>query len=149
MKCDFIEFDSRRKITTSELVIIIIKSQSVTMSDLQKAEQFELESLSDLIRLIVSRIDRGNRTGYLYYSNVNNKHLFLSSQVIPGWFDLRGLPMTLKVEADDPGDATFVQYKFATEFDEESWKFTTFMTTDTKVAHIPIIHVKEFPEYMI
>ncbi|MCH8906221.1 MAG: hypothetical protein IH840_03945 [Candidatus Heimdallarchaeota archaeon] len=113
----------------------------------RKAQPFELDTLMDLIRLVIS--NSGNRSGYLYYGQHNDQPLFAVSHLVPSWYEMRGLPVTLFARTDTPPDENIIAYKFATETEEENWSYVKHVTTDPNTIYIPLIKVKEFPTFFI
>ena len=120
----------------------------MTERNVEKSQKFELDSLTDLIRLMVSRFDPNNRTGYLYYGETDNKHLFFTTQIVPGWYDNRGLPVTMFATYDKAPDTTVIKYKSPTEFEDESWEFVSSTSPGANTAYLPIIKVKSIPSYL-
>ncbi|NHJ31410.1 MAG: hypothetical protein FK732_00965 [Asgard group archaeon] len=112
-----------------------------------KAQKFTLASMSDLIRLVVSNAQ--NRGGYLYYGEMNGKHIYAISHLIPSWYNLRGLPVTLVAYGDEAPQHDFIAYKFSSEDQEESWEFVKNIKTSPKIAHIPIIRIESFPKFLL
>jgi len=112
-----------------------------------KAKLFKISSMTDLIRLVVS--NSPNRGGYVYYAEKDGKHLYVVSHLIPGWYDLRGLPVTLTAETENAPETNFIAYRFPSEDEEESWEFVTNIQNSPKFAFIPIIRVDEFPDFII
>lgn len=115
--------------------------------EIAKAQIFTLETITDLIRLVVSNSQ--NRGVYLYYGEKDGKHIYAISHLIPSWYGLRGLPVTLIAYAEEPPKHNFIAYKFSTESEEEQWEFVSFIKTSPKIAHIPIIKTKNFPDFLV
>jgi hypothetical protein len=119
----------------------------VETSSIAKAQIFRLASMDDLIRLVVSNAQ--SRGAYLYYGEKDGKHIFAISHLIPSWYNLRGLPVTLIAYAERPPDHDFIAYQFSSEEEKEQWKFVDKIKTSTKIIHIPIIRTDEFPEFLL
>ena len=111
----------------------------------RKAQLFKVSSLMELVRLIVSNSQA--RGGYLYYSEKDGKTVFAVSHLVPGWYNLRGLPITMYAEHNTPVNGNFIQYNFATEDSTESFQFTNYNSNNSKIMFIPLIKVDEFPEF--
>jgi len=111
----------------------------------QQAQLFELESLLDLIRLVVS--NSGARSGYLYYGDRDGQPTFAVSHLVPSWYQLRGLPITLVATTDEPPTYNIIAYKFATETEIEKWEYVKHVTNDPNIIYIPLIKVKAFPSF--
>ncbi len=114
--------------------------------EVQKSKTVEMESLFDLIRLIIS--NSAQRGGFLYLGKKDGKNIFYISHVVPSWYDLKGLPIVLYAYCDTYPEETFIAYSRPTSTDEESWKFVKFVKdNDTKTMYIPIVKVKNIPEF--
>ena len=116
---------------------------------IRKSQQLHLDSLTDLIRLTVSSMDRAARGGYIYYCKHNGEDIYLLNQIIPGWYDLKGLPITLVAKTDKEPEGKFIAYRFGTDTVEESWKFVDQIQTSANIALIPIIRIKQLPEFIL
>ncbi len=121
------------------------------MSDknIEKSQIIEFESMDDLIRLMVSRFDPGNRTGYLYFGEKDGKNVFFTTQIVPGWYENRGLPVTMLVYHAESPPTTIIKYKSPTEFEGESWEFVENVQAGANTAYIPIIKLKTIPDYLL
>ncbi|MHA2169863.1 MAG: hypothetical protein ACXAB7_08225 [Candidatus Kariarchaeaceae archaeon] len=117
------------------------------LENISKAQIFVLHSMSDLVRLVVSNAQ--NRGGYLYYGFKDGKHIYAISHLIPSWYNLRGLPVTLIAYADEGPKHDFIAYTFSSEASEEAWEFVNHIKTSPKIAHIPIIKTDQFPEFLL
>ena len=119
------------------------------MSDkiIEKAQLLEMNDFSDLLRLIVSRMGK-TATGYLYHVVKDDEHIYFLSQTVPGWYDFKGIPLTMYAKAKEP-TGIFIKYNMATEADEESWSFTDFTGTSPKSIYIPIIKVSQLPDFLL
>ena len=111
---------------------------------IQKAQLLELESINELIRMIISMTQ--NRGGYIYLTKKHGKHYFLVTNLVPSWYDLKGLPITVYTEVKDVPVGNFVAYS-TTNVEKETWEYVN-TVTDTSRVHIPIIRVKELPEFI-
>lgn len=120
----------------------------MTEKTVEKSQKLELESLTELVRLMVSRFDPSNRTGYLYYGETEDKHVYFTTQIVPGWYDNRGLPVTMFAYFDTAPPTTVIKYKSPSEFEEESWEFVNNTQPAANTAYLPIIKVKSIPSYL-
>lgn len=116
--------------------------------EIQSAQLLELQSLSDLVRLVVSRFDPGNRATYLYYAEKDGKHVFFNTQVVFGWYDRRGLPITL-VAYHDEAPTNLIRYISPTDSEVEKWEFVTTIENQSNIAHIPIIRLASVPSFLL
>jgi hypothetical protein len=117
------------------------------MTDIPKAARFELNSLDELIRLVVASSQ--NRGGHIYYGEKNGEHILLVTHLVPSWFELKGLPITMFAKVSEAPTGKFIAYSYTNNDDNmESWEFVDYIRDNPKIAHIPIIKVKEFPDYV-
>lgn len=121
------------------------------MSDesIKKSQVFELDSMEDLIRLMVSRFDQGHRSSYLYYGEKAGKHVYFTTQIVPGWYENRGLPVSMLVYSDEPPKSTIIKYQSPTEFEGESWEYVENVQVGNKTAYLPIIKLKSIPDFLL
>ncbi|MHA2028667.1 MAG: hypothetical protein ACW99A_02070 [Candidatus Kariarchaeaceae archaeon] len=115
----------------------------------EQSQVFELDSITDLIRLMVSRFDPGNRSGYLYYGEKDGKYVYFTTQIVPGWYENKGLPVTMLVYHDEAPPSTVIKYKSPTEFEVESWEFVENVQVAAHTAYLPIIKLKTIPEFLL
>ena len=116
------------------------------MEEVGKSKVVELASMNDLIRLIIS--NSAQRGGFLYCGKKDGKILFYISHVIPSWYEFKGLPVVIYSESDVYPEENFIAYYRPTTTDEEHWKFTAYVKdNDPKVMYIPIVKVKEIPDF--
>ena len=111
---------------------------------IEKAQTLELESVSDLIRMIISMTQ--NRGGYIYFTKKNGKYYFLVTNLVPSWYNLKGLPITVYAEVKDIPNGNFVAYS-TSNVESEKWEYVN-CVTDTSRVHIPIIRVKDLPDFV-
>ena len=57
--------------------------------EIEKTVSFKLSSLVDLLRLVVSS---NQKAAHIFYFEKDGKHIYGVSNVIPAYFDLKGLP---------------------------------------------------------
>lgn len=118
------------------------------MEDVQKSQSIEMASLSDLIRLIVS--NSAQRGGFLYLGQKDGKNVFYISHIVPSWYDLKGLPIVLYAYSDVNPEEHFIAYSRPSSTDKESWEYVSFIReNDTKTMYIPIVRVKEIPDFTL
>ena len=116
-------------------------------NEIQKAQILRLNAPLDLFRLVVSNAQ--NRGAFLYYGMKDGKHVLAISHLVPGWYNLRGLPITLVAEINEAPETNIIRYKFASEDSGEEWEFVNQFTSNTKYVYLPIITVAEFPEFLL
>lgn len=112
----------------------------------QKAQILRLQTPLDLFRLVVSNAQ--NRGAFLYYGVKDNQHILAISHLIPGWYNLQGLPVTLLAELKEGPKTDIIRYKFAAEDGKEEWEYADQFTADSKYVYLPIVKVAEFPEFL-
>lgn len=118
-------------------------------SEVKKAQIMELDSLTDLLRLVVSIMGRSNVSGHLYYVEKDGLHVYFLTHSINGWYNQKGLPVTLMATEEEGPEENFIEYKYATEGSEEGFSFTDQIKKSTQSIFIPIIKVKTLPEFML
>ena len=118
------------------------------MTEVQKPQQMQLSSLMDLLRLVVSIISRGAGGAYLYYAEHNGKHIYFLTHTVGGWYDLKGLPITLVAEHDTAPLKPFISYTYADEGQVEDYQFVDHVRQSTNSVHIPIIKIKDIPDFI-
>ena len=89
------------------------------------SQKMELGSLKDLLRLVVSIMGRSNQSGYLYYGEKDGKHVYFLTHTVGGWYELRGLPVTLIAFTEIKPETNFLEYSPPSNENEESYKFIT------------------------
>ena len=113
------------------------------------SQKMELGSLKDLLRLVVSIMGRSNQSGYLYYGEKDGKHVYFLTHTVGGWYELRGLPVTLIAFTEIQPETNFLEYSPPSNENEESYKFINEIKQTTNSIPIPIIRLKELPNFMI
>ena len=117
--------------------------------DIRPSQKMELDSLKDLLRLVVSIMGRSNQSRYLYYGKKGDKHVYFLTHSVGGWYNLRGLPVTLLTYTDIEPKTSFIEYISPTTGEEEAFKFIEEIKQSTNSVPIPIIKLKELPSFMI
>lgn len=115
------------------------------MENVGKAKIIQLESLSELIRLVVSNSQQ--RSGYLYFGKKDGKNIFLVTHLVPSWYEMRGLPITMYATYDSEPLGAFIAYS-KNENDEEHYEFVNKISDNPKYMNIPIIKMKEIPDFI-
>ncbi|MHA2252413.1 MAG: hypothetical protein ACXAD7_18750 [Candidatus Kariarchaeaceae archaeon] len=119
------------------------------MTEIQSSQVFKLSSLIDLVRLVVTQMNTHKRAGYLYYAEKDGKHIYAMSHLIHGWYNLRGLPVTLIAHAEEHPQTNFIAYNLGTDTTKESIDFVDYIKSSTQIVHIPIIKVDQFPDFLL
>ncbi len=117
------------------------------MSEIRQAMKLKLKSVEDLIRLLVSRSPQGNML-YIYNFEDNGNYVYFVSQSVPGWFELRGLPVTMYTFGPEP-KSDLIEYSAPSDNEAETWKFTEFIKAGHGKVFIPIIKIESKPEFLI
>ncbi|MCY3411489.1 MAG: hypothetical protein INQ03_07660 [Candidatus Heimdallarchaeota archaeon] len=118
------------------------------MSEIQKSQTIELSSLNDLIRLIIS--NSAQRGGFLYLGVKDDRNVFYISHIVPSWYELKGLPIVLYAFSESYPPENFIAYTRPSSTDKEQWEFVDLVNeNDTKTMYIPIVKVKEIPDFTI
>ncbi|MCG3217553.1 MAG: hypothetical protein KAR35_01020 [Candidatus Heimdallarchaeota archaeon] len=101
--------------------------------DIKKTISFKLKSLGDLLRLVVSS---NQKSAHIFYFEKDGKHIYGTSNVIPAYYDLQGLPIFIWCEHESEPKGAFIYYK---PMGEEEWMFKDGI--DTQHIHVPVIHL--------
>lgn len=120
------------------------------MVDIQPSQTMRMESLKDLLRLVVSIMSRSNGSRYLYYGQKDGKHVYFMTHSVGGWYELRGLPVTIAAFTDIEPETDFLEYTSPTGGEKEHYKFVEeIKTSSTNSVPIPIIRLEELPPFML
>ncbi|MHA1911833.1 MAG: hypothetical protein ACTSYA_09075 [Candidatus Kariarchaeaceae archaeon] len=101
--------------------------------EIEKTISFKLKSLEDLLRLVVSS---NQKAAHIFYFEKNGKHIYGASNVIPAYFNLKGLPIFIWCEHKTSPQGSFIYYK---PMGTEEWMFKDGI--DTQHIHVPVIHL--------
>jgi hypothetical protein len=101
--------------------------------EIEKTVSFKLKSLPDLLRLVVSS---NQKAAHIFYFEKEGKHIYGVSNVIPAYFDLKGLPIFIWCEHETSPQGSFIYYKPS---GTEEWMFKNGI--DTQHIHVPVIHL--------
>lgn len=113
-----------------------------------KAEAFELESVDELIRLVVANSQ--HRGGHIYVGKHGDGWVYFVSHLVPNWFDLRGLPVTIFAKSEKEPTGSFVAYEYVNLGGVgESWKFVNSVGENPQIAYVPIVRVKQIPDFIL
>ncbi|MHA2504235.1 MAG: hypothetical protein ACXAE3_15360 [Candidatus Kariarchaeaceae archaeon] len=120
------------------------------MVDIEPSKTMKMESLTDLLRLVVSIMSRGNAARYLYYGQKDGHHIYFMTHSVGGWYKLRGLPVTIAAFTDIEPETNFIEYTSPVSGETEGYKFVDELkTASTSSVPIPIIRLAELPDFMI
>ncbi len=119
--------------------------------EIDAAVPLELENLTDLIQMAIGS-KRHEAPSLLVFQH-NNEWIFCSITVIPGWMNLKGLPLLVFARTKDEPKGHFIKYDLRASR-EERIKFIDSPTqvdlTDLPsglVQLLPIIRLKEPPKF--
>lgn len=118
------------------------------MNDIDPAVPLEVDSLEDLIRWIVSSA-QGQQTS-LFYFKKNDKHYFLSFNIMPGYYNYQGLPLLLLTEHPVPPEGPFLRFDIRKDAaSDKRISYTDgFDDRDSNLGYIqylPIVKLKSLP----
>lgn len=102
--------------------------------EIEKTISFKLHSLEDLIRLVVSS---HQKAAHIFYFEKEGKHIYGTTNVIPAYFDLKGLPIFIWCEYDTSPEGAFIHYK---PMGTEEWMFKDGI--DTQHVHVPVVRLE-------
>jgi len=114
------------------------------MENIPQAKKMQLESIGELVRLVISSTQ--NRGGHIYLAEKDSKHYAFVTHLIPSWYSLKGLPVTVYVELDEKPKGKFIAYT-AQGTKEEQLSFTDAFK-DSMSIHLPLIRVQEVPDFI-
>ncbi|MDH5404302.1 MAG: hypothetical protein OEZ01_13910 [Candidatus Heimdallarchaeota archaeon] len=114
--------------------------------EIMKAQNIQLDGLIDLIRLVVTNVQ--SRGGHINYAERDGKGYYFISQVVPSWYEFYGLPVTM-FAIHEPPKSNFISYQFVNDDGMDSWKFADFIEDKPKIVYLPIIKMKQIPEFVL
>ena len=85
------------------------------MTDIQRPVQFQLESLEDLVRWMISSSE--NQHGTIFYSKQNNEHIYSAYINFPNYYELHGLPVHCFAISDKEPTNAFLRYDISDSVD--------------------------------
>ena len=113
--------------------------------DIPSTKKFKFNSMDDLVRLLISSAhERGVANLFAYRKD--GKTIFFITQILPGYYEFRGLPLTAYFEYDGEVSDKFIAYKL-TEQGEE-WEFTSALKTPGYQI-VPIIYIESPPSFLL
>ena len=115
------------------------------MDEIPIAQKMQLDGIGELVRLVISSTQ--NRGGHVYVAEKDGKHFAFVTHLIPSWYSLKGLPVTVFVELEEEPKGKFISYT-AQGTKEEQLEFTDAFK-DSMSIHIPLIKVKEVPGFVL
>ncbi len=106
------------------------------------SQAFELDSLSDLARMLAARGPREQAPSILLF-NHNSKFILGTISTMHGWYDFYGLPIFIYVTLDEKPKGHFLQYE------SNSDKATCVDNASSPGKfYFPIIKLKRKPEFI-
>ncbi len=118
------------------------------MDTIQPAAGMELEGLGELVRLVVANAQ--HRGGHIYAGlQEDGNWIYFINHLVPNWFDMKGLPITLFVRTKESPSGSFIAYEYMNGFGKESWNFVNAVGENPKIAYIPIIKLKSIPKFIV
>ena len=115
------------------------------MDDLRNVQTIELESLKDLVKLLVSSIREPIPITILHHV-INGKHVFSATQIMQGFYDLKGLPLTFYSIYEGDDVKPFIAYK--TSEDGEELKFVDGIH-DLSYRYLAVVNTKSVPKFLL
>ena len=100
----------------------------------------EIESLPDILRLVFTWASH-QRSINLFYFKKGSNFILGAWQVVPAYFNLRGLPFFAFVKLDSPPEGQFIRYRLEPK---EEWSWTS-DAADRKYQYVPVVQIKETP----
>ena len=117
--------------------------------EIKSAIPFEVDSLDDLLRWIVSSSQ--GQHGTIFYFKKADKVIYSTLNIVSGYYNLRGLPILLYTKQEEEPKANFIRYDIRKEADAKSKILFTsgFDDRDSNlgfIQYIPIIKLKKIPK---
>lgn len=113
---------------------------SKSVIEKQSMIPLEIESLPDILRLVFTWASH-QRSINLFYFEKDKKFILGAWQVVPAYFDLRGLPFFAYIKLDSPPKGKFIRYRVEPK---EEWDWTD-NASDRKYQYVPVVQIKAAP----
>jgi len=115
------------------------------MGEIKPALTLKVKDLRNLVRLLITwttGVIRERTTNVLYFKQ-NNKHIYGAFTISLGYYELRGLPLFIWTEGNEPKGG-FIKYRSQPN---EELEFSD-NTDDPKYQYLPIIFLSEPPPFV-
>ncbi|MHA2362313.1 MAG: hypothetical protein ACXAC7_00020 [Candidatus Hodarchaeales archaeon] len=116
------------------------------MVEIDPAITLEVNSLEDLIHWVVSSSQ--GQQGTLFYFEKNDKHYFTTFIILPGYYELNGLPLLLVSEHNDAPKSKFLRFDIRKGVEDRISYTDGFDDRDSNLGYIqylPIVSLKKIP----
>ncbi len=111
----------------------------LTKADIRPPVNIKLESLDDLVRMLVFGSPRDRPANLLHFER-DGKHIYGNLVPNHGYYEYYGLPLWIYVESDIPPDGKFIAYHSRPE---EKVDIVDKMESEPMVAYLSIIKLAE------
>ncbi len=129
------------------VVFKFFKIYRMFMDKISQSQRMELADLTELVRLVTANSQ--NRGGHIYTTKLENgKWMYFLTHIVPSWYDLEGLPITVYVETEIEPTGSFINYLYSGDNSKESWEFVTIVGQNSQSAYIPVVKLKSLPNFI-
>lgn len=114
--------------------------------EIEAAVPFELSSLEDLVRWVVSSSQ--GQQGTIFYFQKEGKHVFSTFIVLPGYYNFQGLPVLLMTEHSNAPEGAFLRFDIRHDADKTISYTAGFDDRDSNLGYIqylPVIKLDKIP----
>jgi len=113
-------------------------------NEIKPPTAIQLESLKDLIKLVISSTGPERVAGYIGHIKEGERSIYFIFNTSLGYYDLNALPIVIWVENQTETEHSFIRYKTSPA---EIIEFTD-DATDAKYVNIPIVRFKKLPDFL-
>ncbi len=112
--------------------------------DIKPAVLMKLKDLGNLVRL-VSFWTMRERTATLLHFKKGNRHILGTYTILPGYYNLEGLPLFIYIEQEESPKGPFIKYRADPA---EEWSYTKGIFDRQYPIHIPLIKLDKVPVFL-
>ena len=112
--------------------------------ELKSPANIELQTLKDLIKLVISSVGPDRTAGYIGYYKENSRFIYFIFNTSIGYYELNALPIVVWVEENEQPKGSFVRYRTSPS---EEIEFTE-DASDPKWLNIPLVSFKKMPDFL-
>jgi hypothetical protein len=116
----------------------------MTEVDLKPAVLMKLKDFANLIRL-VSFWTMRERTATILHFKKGKRHIMGTYTILPGYYDLEGLPLFIYIEQEEGPKGPFVKYRADPS---EEWSYTEGTFDRQFPIYIPLITLDKVPAFL-
>lgn len=109
---------------------------------IRKAEQIEVETLNDLVSMVIDWNEQ--KVGSLYYMMLNGYDYYFTWIIIHDYYTLRGIPLIIYVRTKNAPPSKYILYNIK----KEEITFSDRIQIDPGVLGLKIIKLKTIPSFL-